>query len=341
MRFNRGQVALVAAAIGLGVAGNRFLQRLRAIDLTGKVVLITGSSRGLGLALAEEFTHQGARLVLCARSESELERARQKIVAMGAEVLTIPCDITDREQVQRMVDQAATRFGQIDVLVNNAGIITVGPLQAQTLKDFEESMAVMFWGSVYPTLAVLPAMLERQSGHIVNITSIGGKVSVPHLLPYASAKFAQVGFSEGLHAELAKEGIHVLTVVPGLMRTGSPTNAFFKGQHRIEYTLFNLLDTFPFTSISARKAARQIVHATKRGEEEIILIVQAQLAARFHGLFPGVTVNMLGLVNRLLPGPGDDAAAKEHRSGKESTTALSSSFLTVLGRKAAQEYNEL
>src|SRR5947209_1309920 len=340
MRFNGGQVALVAAALGLGFAGNRFLRRLKAIDLSGKVVLITGGSRGLGLALAEECTQQGAMLVLCARSESELERARQKIVAMGAEVLTIPCDITDREQVQRMVDQAVTHFGQIDVLVNNAGIITVGPLQAQMLKDFEESMAVMFWGSIYSTLAVLPAMLERQSGHIVNITSIGGKVSIPHLLPYASAKFAQVGFSEGLHAELAKEGIHVLTVVPGLMRTGSPTNAFFKGEHRIEYTLFNLLDTLPFTSISARKAAKQIVHATKRGDAEIILSIQAQLAVRFHGLFPGITADMLGLVNRLLPGVGSDATAKERWMGKESTTALSSSFLTILGKKAAQEYNE-
>ncbi len=296
MRFNGGQVALAAAALGLGVAGKRFLQRLKAIDLSGKVVLITGGSRGLGLALAEEFTRHGARLVLCARNESELERARRKIVAMGAEVLTIPCDITDREQVQRMVDQAVTHFGQIDVLVNNAGIITVGPMQAQTLKDFEESMAVMFWGSIYPTLAVLPAMVQRQSGHIVNITSIGGKVSVPHLLPYSCAKFAQVGFSEGLHAELAKEGIHVLTVVPGLMRTGSPPNAFFKGQHRIEYALFNLLDTLPFTSISARKAAKQIVHATKRGDAEIILSIQAQLAVRFHGLFPGVTADVLGLV---------------------------------------------
>ncbi len=340
MRFNGGQVALAAAALGLGVAGKRFLQRLKAIDLSGKVVLITGGSRGLGLALAEEFTRHGARLVLCARNESELERARRKIVAMGAEVLTIPCDITDREQVQRMVDQAVTHFGQIDVLVNNAGIITVGPMQAQTLKDFEESMAVMFWGSFYPTLAVLPAMVERQSGHIVNITSIGGKVSVPHLLPYSCAKFAQVGFSEGLHAELAKEGIHVLTVVPGLMRTGSPPNAFFKGQHRIEYALFNLLDTLPFTSISARKAAKQIVHATKRGDAEIILSIQAQLAVRFHGLFPGVTADVLGLVNRLLPGIGSDATAKERWMGKESTTALSSSFLTILGKKAAQEYNE-
>src|SRR5947207_3846932 len=288
MRFKGGQVALVAAALGLGVAGNRFLRRLKAIDLRGKVVLITGGSRGLGLALAEEFTRQGATLVLCARNESELERARRKIVAMGAEVLTIPCDITDREQVQRMVDQAVAHFGQIDVLVNNAGIITVGPLRAQALKDFEESMAVMFWGSIYPTLAVLPTMVERQSGHIVNITSIGGKVSVHHLLPYACAKFAQVGFSEGLHAELAKEGIHVLTVVPGLMRTGSPPNAFFKGHHQIEYTLFNLLDTLPFTSISARKAAKQIVHATTRGDAEVILSIQRPLAVRFDSLLAAV-----------------------------------------------------
>jgi short-subunit dehydrogenase len=159
---------------------------------------------------------------------------------------------------------------------------------------------------------------------------------MPHLLPYNSAKFAAVGFSEGLHAELAKEGIKVVTVVPGLMRTGSHVNAIFKGRHRQEYTWFSLGASTPVTAMSARRAARQIVRATRRGDAEIILSLQAQLLARLHGLFPGITTRVLGLVNRFLPAAG--GAGQERRRGRESETAVSRSFLTALGRRAVQTY---
>ena len=106
-------------------------------------------------------------------------------------------------------------------MVNNAGMIQVGPLATTTKEDFVTALDVMFWGTLYPTLAVLPQMRARGRGHIVNITSIGDLVSVPHLLPYTCAKFAAVGLSEGLRAELGPVGIRVTTVVPGLMRTGS------------------------------------------------------------------------------------------------------------------------
>ena len=211
------------------------------IDLRDRVVLITGGSRGIGLAMAEEFARHDAKLVLCARGEQELARAEQILRPQGADVLTIPCDITDTEQVQRLVDQITEHYGQIDILVNNAGIISAGPIQTLTRRDFEESMNVIFWGMYNVTMAVLPQMLARKSGQITNITSIGGKVSVPHLLSYSSAKFAAVGFSEGLRAELARQGIKVTTVAPGLMRTGSALNTTMKGnKHREEYTAFVL-----------------------------------------------------------------------------------------------------
>ena len=328
----------ILLGIGLGLLGRDVARRRRTIDLEGQVVLITGSSRGLGLAMAEEFARQGAKLVLCARKAEELGWARETVARTGAEVLAVPCDVGDRGQVQSLVDRAIDRFGRIDILVNNAGIITVGPLQEQTLADFEASMDIMFWGVVYPTLTVLPQMLERKSGRIVNITSIGGKVSVPHLLSYTCAKFAAVGFSEGISAELSKEGIHVLTVVPGLMRTGSHVNAFFKGKNRAEYAWFSLGASLPFTSMSAAKAARQIVEATRRGENEIILTPQAQLLARFHGLFPAFTTSVLGVVNRVMPGPG--GIGTERRLGKQSTSFISQSFLTALGRRAARTWHQ-
>ncbi|MBF6591459.1 MAG: SDR family NAD(P)-dependent oxidoreductase [Ktedonobacterales bacterium] len=335
----RGVAWAALGAVGAGAAlaaGRRVWRQTRAMDLAGSVVLITGSSRGLGLALAREFARQGARLVICGRDEAALERARADLAGLGAEVLAVPCNITDRMQVQAMIEQAIAHFGRLDVLVNNAGIITVGPLESMILEDFELAMETMFWGGAYAALAALPHLVRGGGGRIVNITSIGGKVSVPHLLPYSCAKFAMVGFSEGLRAEVAKDGVRVVTVAPGLMRTGSPVNASFKGRHRAEYTWFSLGDNLPFTSMSAERAARQIVAATRRGDAEVILSVQARLLALAHGVLPGVIADALGIVNQLLPKAGD--IGQDALPGAESETPLTRSFLSALGRRAEQVY---
>ena len=330
-------VGAAAAGVAVALAGREAYRIFRLADISGDVALITGGSRGLGLALAEEFARCGCKLVICARDPQELEQARQRLEAnFGVEVLAVTCDVSDREQVEQMVDRATERFGGIDILVNNAGIITVGPLATQALEDFERSMDTIFWGTVYPTLAILPQMLERQEGRIANITSIGGRISVPHLLPYNCAKFAAVGFSEGLRAELAKEKIRVTTVVPGLMRTGSYKNAEMKGKHKAEYAWFALSSSLPLMTIGAERAARRIVNAIRRGSAEIILTPQAQLAALAHGVFPGLTADILGLVNRALPGA--DGAGLEARTGKESQSAVTESFLTRMGERAAEKY---
>jgi short-subunit dehydrogenase len=331
-------LGIAAASVGAGIAAYEAYSRLRPrISAAGKVVLITGSSRGLGLAMAREFAAQGVRLVLCARDEQELALAAESLTAAGAEVMAIPCDVTVQEDVVRMVNDATARFGGIDILINNAGIIAVGPVPSQTLVDYHEAMDVMFWGVVYPALAVLPQMMRRGSGHIGNITSIGGKISVPHLVPYGCAKFAAVGFSEGLRAELARYGIRVTTIVPGLMRTGSHLNAYFKGKHRQEFTWFSMGATLPGIAMDARRAAGKIVRAVLRGQAEIVLTPQAKVAVLAHGVAPGLTADILGWVNRLLPERGDSAV---RHTGSESETALTRSFLTRLGREAAREFNQ-
>jgi NAD(P)-dependent dehydrogenase (short-subunit alcohol dehydrogenase family) len=338
---NQGRDGLMLAAAGVGalLATRALLKRWQEYDLRGKTVLITGGSRGLGLVMAREFANEGARVAICARDAEELGRAQADLVKHGAEVFSLTCDVTDREQVLRMIEAVSSHFGRIDVLVNNAGVIQVGPCEVMTLEDYEEAMRVHFWGPLYATLAVLPQMRERRDGRIVNITSIGGKVSVPHLLPYSASKFALVGLSEGLRSELAKDGIAVTTVCPGLMRTGSPRNATFKGQHRAEYAWFSISDALPVSSMQAERAARQIISACKRGEAEIVLSIQAQLAVRFHGLFPGLTQDMLGLVNQLLPGPG--GIGRRRLKGKESTSPASPSWLTSLNEEAAVRNNEI
>jgi short-subunit dehydrogenase len=180
-------------------------------------------------------------------------------------------------------------------------------------------------------------MRERGDGRIVNITSIGGKVSLPHLLPYSCSKFAAVAFSEGLRAELGNTNVKVVTVAPGLMRTGSHINAEFKGKHSQEFTWFSLSSTNPIMSMSVSRAAKQIVDATVAGRAELIISWQAELLARFHGLAPGLTTEILGLVNRTLPKAGDSA---EKRKGKDSHNVLTKSPLTALGEMAAKRYNQ-
>jgi short-subunit dehydrogenase len=200
-------------------------------------------------------------------------------------------------------------------------------------------MATNFWGMLYPTLALLPAMRARKSGRIVNITSIGGKLGIPHLLPYSASKFAAVGFSQGLRAELARDGIKVVTVCPGLMRTGSPRNAIFRGQHRSEYAWFSISDALPGLSISAESAARRIVAACRRGDAEVLFPIPAKLASVVNAVAPGFTAGVLATVDRLLPKA--DSAGSARRRGAESQSWLSPSWITRLGDRAARKYNQI
>jgi short-subunit dehydrogenase len=330
-----------AAGVGAIMAARRVLEKLRQHklhELRGQTVLITGGSRGLGLALAEEFARAGARIAICARDEQELSRARQHLERLGVEVCAVACDVSKPEQVEHLINSVQQQLGRIDVLVNNAGVIAVGPLLSQTVEDFKEAMDVMFWGTVHPTLTVLPQMLSQGRGKIVNIASIGGRVGVPHLLPYCCAKFACVGFSEGLHAELKRFGIHVLTVAPGLMRTGSHLHAQFKGKHKQEFGWFAVSGTNPLASISARRAARKIVSATCSHRADLVISWQAKLMAEVHGIAPGLTQEAMALVNRLLP---DASGGTEKKPGHASQSAITRSPLTTLGKWAARRYNQL
>src|SRR5688572_10968664 len=321
-------VKTAAIALGAVALGKLLWRRMNEYDLRGKTVLVTGGSRGLGLVLARQFAANGARVAICARDEQELDQASDGLLSRGADVLAIKCDVTNILEVEDMVSRVRQRFGKIDVLVNNAGTIQVGPLEVMKHEDFEHAMRAHFWGPLNTILAVLPEMRERRDGRIVNISSVGGKIAVPHLLPYSASKFALVGLSSGLNAELRKDGIIVTTVCPGLMRTGSPRNANFKGRHRAEYAWFVISDSSPLTSISAESAARQIVSACKRGEADVVLSPQAKLAVKFNALFPEITADLLSLVARLLPGPGGIGRATA--KGRESYSAAAPSLLTAL-----------
>ena len=332
-------VAMLAAGIGAGLIAGETQRRRRAMDFAGKVVVITGASRGLGLVLARQLAREGARLALIAAHEQPLDRALTELASEGADVQALVCDIRDRTAVNATVEAIVQRFGRIDVLVNNAGVIQVGPVGNMQYEDFQRAMDVHYWGALHMTLAVLPHM--EGGARLVNITSIGGKLPVPHLAPYTASKFALVGLSEALRAELMPQGIYVTTVAPGLMRTGSPRNISVKGDHEDEYGWFVLLGSLPLVSISAERAARKIMDAARHGDASLIITPQAKAAIALEGIAPGIVARANAFANRwLLPRPAGPEGDTE-RHGFESRPDWLPRAATALTDRAAVRNNEV
>jgi NAD(P)-dependent dehydrogenase (short-subunit alcohol dehydrogenase family) len=336
----RSKLAFAATGIAAGLMVQRKLQKSRERLICGSVVLITGGSRGLGLALAHRFAREGCQVAICARDEDELTRAREGLQEIGASVFTVQCDVTRRSEVEQMIEDVTAHFGRIDILVNNAGLIKVGPIESMTLSDFDEAMDALFWGVVNPTMTLLPVFLQKNRGQIVNITSIGAKVSVPHLIPYCAAKHAAAGFSEGLREELGHTGVKVTTVAPGLMRTGSFMAALFKGDREAESRWFSIGANLPGLSISADRAARQIVSSVKRGDAELILTLPAKVLAKANGIAPQTTQKVLGwAAHRILPAASGD---KHSTAGWRLSNLKSMKMrpFLLLGRMAERRFNQ-
>jgi NAD(P)-dependent dehydrogenase (short-subunit alcohol dehydrogenase family) len=295
----------------------------------------------LGLLVARQLAAEGARLTIAARDQAELERARDELSTRGADVHVSVCNVGIREEAERLIEEVIDRTGGIDVLINNAGIIKVGPLEHMQVEDFEEAMAVHFWGPLHTMLAAIPAMRKNGMGRIVNVSSIGGRIGVPHLTPYCASKFALAGLSDSMRAELARHGIAVTTVTPGLMRTGSPFNAWFKGRHRDEFAWFLISDSVPVASIDAGRAASQLVDACRYGDPELVIAWPAKLAIVANAVMPQAVAMAMDLANQLvLPDPSDNGGSAAH-SGWQSMSERTPSTLIRLTERAAAANNEL
>jgi NAD(P)-dependent dehydrogenase (short-subunit alcohol dehydrogenase family) len=208
-------------------------------------------------------------------------------------------------------------------------------------EEFENAMATHFWGPLHLMLEVLPTMIHRRFGRIVNISSIGGRIAVPHLGPYCASKFALAGLSDAARAELDRYGIRVTTVAPGLMRTGSPMNAQFKGQHGAEYAWFKVSSSIPGLTIAAERAARRIVDACRHGDPSLTITAQAKLAAVANAIAPNAVARAMMIVTRMLPsatGPSGNHIVKGRDT--EPRGRWTPSVVTALTDRAAVANNE-
>src|SRR5207244_1896686 len=332
------RVVLPAAVVLVGACITARAIRTVRYTLRDKVAVITGGSRGLGLVLARHICARGGRVALIARDPEALARAKADLAPHVSVVLTIECDLLDAEQIRPAVRRIIDRFGKIDILINNAGIIEVGPLEHMTPEDFERAMRLHFWAPFELISQIVPEMRIWGGGRIVNISSIGGKVAVPHLAPYSASKFAVTGFSDAIRAELARDNIHVTTIAPGMMRTGSHVNAKFKGKHDREFAWFAASAGAPLISMNADRAARKILAACRRGQPSLTLTFAARKIVLGNALFPNLTGYLMKFVNRLLPGTGGEQG-NESRAGSE-VPRRTPEWMTKLADRATQKNNE-
>ena len=345
-----GRPKLGRALIGGALVAGFYLyhrHQHKAYTFAGKVVVITGGSRGLGLVLARQLVAEGARVALIARDAAELARARQDLLARGADedqVLTLTADVREQPSIQAAIQHAHQKLEQIDVLINAAGLISTGPLQHLQVSDYQQQMDTHFWGALYASRAALPAMRQQGYGRIVNIASLAGRMALPHMGAYSASKAALVSLSQNMRAELAAENIRVTVVCPGPMRTGAHVNAVYKGRHREEFAGLTLLSSLPFVSTDARLAARRILDACRKGQALLVFPHLFNSLPLLYQLSPDIASRLLSVVNQLEPAPipapntGEGDVLKE---GWACLSPLAPSILTRWGDRATVENNGL
>ena len=240
--------------------------------INSKVVIITGASSGLGEATARRLADRGAKLVLAARREDRLKALSEDLSAKGAEVIWQVTDVTDRKQVEALAASAKEAFGRIDVLVNNAGLMPLAPLDALKVDEWDQMVDVNIKGVMYGIAAVLPTMREQHSGHVINLSSVAGHELFPGAAVYCATKFAVKALSEGLRMEAGDE-IRSTNISPGAVATELTSTITDPNAKKAAEDLYSV-------AIDADAVARAIVYAIEQPADvdinEIILRPTAQ-----------------------------------------------------------------
>lgn len=258
------------------------------------MAVITGASSGIGEATAEAFARAGIRVVLGARRLERLEGVAARIREAGGEARVVRTDVTQADQVARLVDEAATGFGRLDILVNNAGIGYFGPTAETSAEEAERLFAVNVLGTLHGIRAAVPAMRRQGGGHILTVASISGKRATPGAGVYAATKFAQVALSEALRLELREAGIRVSLICPVSTRT-----AFF--DVAAERSPFRFAPTGP-TYTPAEVAAR-IVRCLERPRPEVLIFRPTRLLVILNAISPRLVDGVLARIwKRIRPG---------------------------------------
>lgn len=253
-------------------------------------VMITGASQGIGKATALLFARKGYDVVLAARQAERLETVAEEVRLLGCQAIAIPTDVKDPEQVNNLVQKALEKFGNIDVLINNAGIYAIGAVEQFSLDDWHQIIDTNFWGYIHTIQAILPHFIERGKGTIVNVGSIGGKVPIPYQVPYTASKYAVTGMTESLHSELKPKGIQVCGIYPNLIKSNLLERAIFRGKDQQQMQLrHDLVEKGLNTPVpdQPEDVAKAIWNAVEHKRSEV-MVASAKASKAAYRLFPGL-----------------------------------------------------
>jgi len=253
------------------------------VDFKNKIILITGASSGIGKQTAIEFAKKGANLILVARRKEKLELVAKELEKFKTSVLVCPCDVSDKDQVKEMSKIVLEKFDSIDILVNNAGFAIYGSVSDLSIDEIESQMETNYLGMVYCIKNFLPSMLEKKSGHIVNVASVAASFGLPGIASYCASKFAMLGFSEGLKHELKNSGIGITVVSPIMVKTN-----FF------DHPSFEKMPKYSPTSLSSKSVANAILKASNSPRLEIIVPSPVRIAVWLKNTFPYLINPILG-----------------------------------------------
>ena len=228
-------------------------------NLEEKVVLVTGAAKGIGKATAIEFAKNGYKLILADIYEEGLEQTAQEIKKLGNKVGYFKTDVSDPESVEKLVKNSLENMDKVDILVNIAGILIMAEMKECTLSDWKKIINVNLWGPIHTTHYLLPHMIKRGSGHIVNMSSGAGFFSLPGTMIYGTSKYGVYGFSENLKIELADYGINVTVVGPSSVKTDMTQKLVSRG-------VFKFIDTTKQKAMEPEKVAKGIVKCVKKNK---------------------------------------------------------------------------
>ncbi|MCE2614481.1 MAG: SDR family oxidoreductase [Nitrosopumilus sp. (ex Thoosa mismalolli)] len=245
------------------------------MDFKNKTILITGASSGIGKVTAIEFAKLGANVILVARSKEKLEQVENQLKKFNVKTLTCSCDVSNKENVEEMSKIVLEKFSSIDILVNNAGFTIYDSVTELSIEDIESQMKTNYFGMIYCVKTFLPSMLDRRSGHIVNVASLAASFGLPGIASYCASKFAMLGFSEGLKHELKDTGIGITVVSPIMVRT-----EFF------DHPSFKKMPKYSPTSLDPKTVAKAILRASNSSRLEITVPSVARIAVWLKHTFP-------------------------------------------------------
>jgi NAD(P)-dependent dehydrogenase (short-subunit alcohol dehydrogenase family) len=336
---NKGRWTM-GAGLALAIAGASWAalsRSRRRLELNGRVAIVTGGARGLGLAITRALVRQGCRVAICGRDGETVLRCVEQLRTEGATIMGQACDLGDPDQATAFVQTVVEAYGAVDILVNNAAQCYVGPASELDSLDMQLALRNIFWAQFYPTKALLPQMRARRFGRIVNITSIGGKLPIPHQAAYVAAKHAATGWSETLALELEHEGITVSTLTPPPLRNGAPLHAHYNGRREAEFMWFASALTSPLSAIPAERVARVVVDAIIYGAQERAVSALSWLAARAHGVAPGLVASGLRWFARRMPATAEPGTSSSMRLGSEIAGSSSDTAIQQLARRVARD----